>query len=38
LPIAEQLANQILSLPIGPHQSQNAVSIVVDAIKSFPEL
>ena len=38
LPIAETLANEILSLPIGPHQSQNAVSIVVDAIKSFPEL
>jgi dTDP-4-amino-4,6-dideoxygalactose transaminase len=37
-PIAEQLANEILSLPIGPHQSQNAVSIVVDAIKSLPEL
>ena len=38
LPIAETLANEVLSLPIGPHQRQNAVSIVVDAIKSFPEL
>jgi dTDP-4-amino-4,6-dideoxygalactose transaminase len=38
LPIAETLANDILSLPIGPHMVPEAVSIVVDAIKSFPEL
>ncbi|MEI7956688.1 MAG: DegT/DnrJ/EryC1/StrS family aminotransferase, partial [Verrucomicrobiota bacterium] len=38
LPIAEILANQVLSLPIGPHMSSDAVATVVDAIKSFPEL
>jgi len=36
LPIAEQLANEVLSLPIGPHLSKDSVSKVVDAIKSFP--
>ena len=38
LPIAEQLANEVLSLPMGPHMSPSAVSIVVDAIKSFADL
>ena len=38
LTIAETLSNEILSLPIGPHQSQKSVSIIVEAIKSFPEV
>ena len=38
LPIAERVADQVLSLPIGPHMSSDAVATVVDAIKSFPEL
>lgn len=38
LPIAKQLANKVLSLPIGPHLSTDAVSEVVTAIRSFPEL
>jgi dTDP-4-amino-4,6-dideoxygalactose transaminase len=36
--IAEQLASEVLSLPIGPHTPPGAVSIVVDAVKSFPDL
>jgi dTDP-3-amino-3,4,6-trideoxy-alpha-D-glucose transaminase len=38
LPIAEQLANEVLSLPIGPHMAPEAVSTVVKAIKAFPGL
>jgi dTDP-4-amino-4,6-dideoxygalactose transaminase len=34
-PIAEKLADTMLSLPIWPGMSQNEVSIVVDTIKSF---
>lgn len=36
LPIAEQLAATVLSLPIGPHLSAHAVDQVVSAIRSFP--
>ena len=35
LPIAEQLAAQVLSLPIGPHLVQQQVEQVVVAVKSF---
>jgi dTDP-4-amino-4,6-dideoxygalactose transaminase len=38
LPIAERLAGEILSLPIGPHMSEDSVFTVVEAIKSFPGL
>jgi dTDP-4-amino-4,6-dideoxygalactose transaminase len=38
LPIAEQLADEVLSLPIGPHVGSEAVSTVVEAIKTFPGL
>lgn len=38
LPIAEHLANEILSLPIGPHLSQEGISTVVNALKSFSAL
>jgi dTDP-4-amino-4,6-dideoxygalactose transaminase len=37
LPIAEQLASEVLSLPIGPHMSTEAVEQVVSAIRSFPD-
>lgn len=37
LPIAERLAGEILSLPIGPHLSQNLADQVISAIKSFPD-
>jgi len=35
LPIAEQLANEVLSLPIGPHVTSEQVSRVTSAIRSF---
>jgi dTDP-4-amino-4,6-dideoxygalactose transaminase len=35
LPIAKQLANEVLSLPIGPHISPDAVTLVTSAISSF---
>ena len=35
LPIAEQLANEVLSLPIGPHLTDEQVKIVTTAIGSF---
>ena len=38
LPIAEQLASEVLSLPIGPHMSAASVTQVINAIKSFPGL
>ena len=31
-PIAEQLANEVLSLPIGPHMSDEDVELVIDVI------
>lgn len=34
-PIAERLANEVLSLPIGPHLSQNDQSKVINALLSF---
>jgi dTDP-4-amino-4,6-dideoxygalactose transaminase len=37
LPIAEQLASEVLSLPIGPHMPADAVEQVVSAIRSFPD-
>lgn len=33
-PIASRLADQLLSLPIGPHQSQAATSAVIDAVRA----
>jgi dTDP-4-amino-4,6-dideoxygalactose transaminase len=36
LPIAEQLAKEVLSLPIGPYISQVAAFQVISAIGSFP--
>jgi len=35
LPIAEQMASQLLSLPIGPHLELDQVSFVIDRIKNF---
>jgi len=34
-PITESIANTVLSLPIGPHLSQEDVEIIVDKIKEF---
>ena len=34
-PIAERLAQQVLSLPIGPHLSDSAQDQVIDAVRSF---
>jgi dTDP-4-amino-4,6-dideoxygalactose transaminase len=36
--IAEQLASEVLSLPIGPQMPMDSVNQVVSAIKSFPGL
>jgi dTDP-4-amino-4,6-dideoxygalactose transaminase len=33
LPLARRLANEVLSLPIGPHLSQSDVNATVDAVK-----
>jgi dTDP-4-amino-4,6-dideoxygalactose transaminase len=35
LPMTEQLADTVLSLPIGPHMSDAAVSRVIAAVNSF---
>ncbi len=35
LPIAEQLASTVLSLPIGPHIDEDSVSYVISAIRDF---
>ena len=35
-PITEQLANSVLSLPIGPHLHPEAVAKVIDALLQFP--
>ncbi len=35
LPIAERLAREVLSLPIGPHMSDQEVDAVIDAVNSF---
>lgn len=38
LPIAEFLADRVLSLPIGPHMNADQARAVVDGILSFPDL
>ena len=35
LPIAEMLAKDALSLPIGPSMSMDDVSVVIEAVNSF---
>jgi dTDP-4-amino-4,6-dideoxygalactose transaminase len=35
MPIAEQLANTVLSLPIGPHLSEQQVDVVVSILEKF---
>lgn len=35
LPLAERLASQVLSLPIGPHLSPDGVDAAIDAIQEF---
>jgi dTDP-4-amino-4,6-dideoxygalactose transaminase len=37
LPIAEQLASEILSLPIGPHQTQSDTDKVIKAVLCFKQ-
>lgn len=34
-PIAEEIANTALSLPIGPHLSEEQVAVVIEAIRKF---
>jgi dTDP-4-amino-4,6-dideoxygalactose transaminase len=34
-PIAEKLSKEILSLPIGPHQSEEQTQLIIQAIKNF---
>ena len=34
LPIAERLANEVLSLPIGPHMSDTEVETVIAAVRA----
>ena len=34
-PIASAMANEVLSLPIGPHMSHEQQGIVIDAVKAF---
>lgn len=36
LPIAEALADEVLSLPIGPQMTDDEVTRVVDAVRTFP--
>jgi len=38
LPVAEDLASRILSLPIGPHLSEEQASYVVESLLGFPDL
>lgn len=38
LPIAESLAGEVLSLPMGPHMSEDQARCVIDRILSFPGL
>ena len=35
LPVAEQLAGEVLSLPIGPHLSERDIERVIDAVRGF---
>ena len=37
LPLAELLANQVLSLPIGPHQSENETEKVISALQNITD-
>lgn len=36
LPIAEQLAKEVISLPIGPHMTPDQVDRVIAAVRGFP--
>lgn len=36
LPVAETLANEVLSLPIGPQMTDDEVTRVIDALTAFP--
>lgn len=36
LPVAEELAGEILSLPMGPHLSEEQAARVIEAVASFP--
>lgn len=38
LPIAEAMAGQVLSLPIGPHLGDQGISLVIDAVNRSHEL
>lgn len=38
LSIAEQLSNEVLSLPIGPHLTESSVSMIISAIKTFSNI
>lgn len=35
LPISEQLASEVLSLPIGPHMTESEIDRVIDAVTAF---
>ena len=35
LPIAEELANTVLSMPIGPHLKNEEVSYIINSLNSF---
>lgn len=35
LPIAESLANHVISLPIGPHMSESDINRVIEAVNTF---
>ena len=35
-PISESAAETVLSLPMGPHLDEEAVAVVVDAVRAFP--
>jgi dTDP-4-amino-4,6-dideoxygalactose transaminase len=35
LPITEELARTVLSLPIGPHMTDEQVGVVIDAVRTF---
>lgn len=36
LPVAEKLAREVLSLPIGPHLTDSQVDLVINAVSDFP--
>ncbi|GAB4564159.1 MAG: DegT/DnrJ/EryC1/StrS family aminotransferase [Geothermobacteraceae bacterium] len=35
LPVADMLASQVLSLPMGPHLNETQVDLVIDCVRSF---